>query len=81
MGSAVPLTGAGRGLGPRVRPTTLVTGSAPSPSPVTALHQARFRPSSTGVQAGQSVLHLDKDFELIAAITGDPCESLGTPTD
>jgi hypothetical protein len=26
------------------------------------------------------VLHLDKDFELIAAITGQPCETLRTPT-
>ena len=33
------------------------------------------------VAAGLTVLHLDKDFELIAAITGDPWESLGTPTD
>jgi predicted nucleic acid-binding protein len=37
--------------------------------------------AATAELAGLTVLHLDKDFELIAAITGQPCESLGTPTD
>ena len=39
-----------------------------------AAHEA-----ATAEQAGLTVLHLDKDFELIAVITGQPCESLGTP--
>jgi predicted nucleic acid-binding protein len=36
--------------------------------------------AATAELAGLTVLHLDKDFELIAAITGQPCETLRTPT-
>jgi predicted nucleic acid-binding protein len=32
--------------------------------------------AATAEQAGQTVLHLDKDFELIADITGQPTERL-----
>lgn len=37
--------------------------------------------AATAELAGLTVLHLDRDFDLIAAITGQPCESLATPTD
>lgn len=37
--------------------------------------------TATAELAGLIVVHLDKDFGLIAAITGQPCESLRTPTD
>ncbi len=37
--------------------------------------------AATAELAGLTVLHLDKDFELIAAITGQPCERLRTHTD
>lgn len=30
--------------------------------------------------AGLTVLHLDQDFDLIAAMTGKPCERLDIPT-
>ena len=36
--------------------------------------------AATAELAGLTVLHLDKDFDLIATITGQPCESLRTPT-
>jgi len=34
--------------------------------------------AATAELAGLTVLHLDKDFELIATITGQPCEKLST---
>lgn len=34
--------------------------------------------AATAELAGLTVLHLDKDFELIASITGQPCERLRT---
>lgn len=34
--------------------------------------------AATAELAGLTVLHLDKDFDLIAAITGQPCERLTT---
>lgn len=34
--------------------------------------------AATAEQAGLTVLHLDKDFELIAEITGQPVERLAT---
>ena len=34
--------------------------------------------AATAELAGLTVLHLDKDFEIIAAITGQPCERLTT---
>ena len=32
--------------------------------------------AATGELAGLTVLHLDKDFDLIAKLTGQPCERL-----
>jgi predicted nucleic acid-binding protein len=34
--------------------------------------------AATAEMAGLTILHLDKDFELIAAITGQPAERLAT---
>jgi len=34
--------------------------------------------AATAEVAGLTVLHLDKDFDLIAGITGQPCEGLRT---
>jgi predicted nucleic acid-binding protein len=34
--------------------------------------------AATAELAGLTVLHLDKDFDLIAEITGQPCERLAT---
>jgi predicted nucleic acid-binding protein len=36
--------------------------------------------AATAELAGLTLLHLDKDFDLIAAITNQPCETLRTPT-
>ena len=36
--------------------------------------------AATAELAGRTVLHLDKDFELIAEITGQPMERLNVPT-
>ena len=36
--------------------------------------------AATAELARLTVLHLDKDFDLITAITGQPCESLRIPT-
>jgi predicted nucleic acid-binding protein len=35
--------------------------------------------AATAELAGYTLLHLDKDFELIAAVTGQPLERLTTP--
>lgn len=35
--------------------------------------------AATAELAGYTVLHLDKDFELIAAVTGQPLERLAVP--
>jgi predicted nucleic acid-binding protein len=35
--------------------------------------------AATAELAGLTVLHLDKDFEIIADITGQPLERLATP--
>ena len=35
--------------------------------------------AATAEQAGLTVLHLDKDFDLIAALTGQPLEKLNIP--
>jgi predicted nucleic acid-binding protein len=44
------------------------------------LHRAPSIPdliiAATAEMAGLTVLHLDKDFEIIAGITGQPCERL-----
>jgi predicted nucleic acid-binding protein len=34
--------------------------------------------AATAELAGLTILHLDKDFEVIAAVTGQPVERLGT---
>ena len=39
--------------------------------------EPRPPPAETGL-AGLTVLHLDKDFEIIADITGQPVERLNT---
>jgi predicted nucleic acid-binding protein len=45
-------------------------------------HRAPFIPdliiAATAELAGLTVLHLDKDFEIIAAVTGQPVERLST---
>ena len=46
----------------------------------TSQHRAPSIPdlliAATAELAGLAVLHLDKDFDLIAQITGQPCERL-----
>jgi predicted nucleic acid-binding protein len=49
------------------------------------LHQCPSIPdlliAATAESAGLTVLHLDKDFELIAEVTGQPIERLAVAAD
>jgi predicted nucleic acid-binding protein len=50
------------------------------PSPSAPGHPPRIRIiAATAELAGLTVLHLDKDFEIIADITGQPLEQLRIP--